>query len=115
MAEKSPLQEIMDSVESGISGFGLPPLPPLSKLIPLGKKEEVKEPGESITSILKEGDVKEAPRFEANSPTMRDDRYAHVDFDSTKMNVYAGKDKGEITPLESKIVPRQIFVEREEK
>lgn len=114
MTQKSPLQEIMDSVESGISSFGLPPLPPLSKLVP-NKKEEVKEPGESITSILKEGDVKEAPRFEAGSLAMRDNRYSHVDFDATKMNIYGGKDKGEITPLESKIVPRQIFVEEDKK
>lgn len=113
--EKTPLQQIMSSVESSVRDFGLPSLPPISLLVPGRREEKSEEVTKPITSILKEGDVREDLGFKPGSLTKRDDRYSHVDFDASKMNIYSGRGKGEITPLESKIVPRQIFVERDEK
>lgn len=107
MPNKTPLQEILDAVESGISGFGLPPLPPLSKLIPSKQGEKSKEANKSITHIVKE--AREVPQFEPGSLTKRNPDYHSVELNSGKMNIYSSK-RGEIE-LKSKIEPRSIFVE----
>lgn len=77
--ERTPLQEIMNTVESGFAGFGLPPLPPLSKLVPGTKGEKPKEVNHPVIPFVT--DVREVERPEL----------AHIDFDSAKMNVYGSK------------------------
>lgn len=67
----TPLQEIMNTVESSISGFGLPPLPPLSKLIPPGNREEPEKVKEPVAPIVEEK-KKEVDKREEVAPDITD-------------------------------------------
>lgn len=109
MPNRTPLQEIMDTIEGGIHNFGLPPLPPLSKLIPSKQGEKLEEDNKSLNPIVK--DVTEIPQYAPGSLTKRNPNYHSVEFNSGKMNVYSCG-KGRETPLPEKVELRirNVFV-----
>ncbi len=88
--ERTPLQEIMNTVESGFAGFGLPPLPPLSKLVPGTKGEKPKEANHPVIPFITDVREIEHPEPDVLGVTTKPE-FAHIDYDSAKMNVYGSK------------------------
>lgn len=114
MPNKSPLQEIMNNIEGGISGFGLPPLPPLSKLIPSGNKEEPeKEEPEEVKKPKKILEVDEVETHKEDEHIQTDTRWKSGESNMGK--VYDGG-RGRVTPLpkKSELRIRNVFVRKDE-
>lgn len=103
---KTPLGEIMNTVESSISGFGLPPLPPLSKLIPGRKEEEPEEAKKPVAPTIV--DVREVDKREEGVLGPTDTRWSSAEFNPDKVYDCG---IGRTTPLpKAELRIRDVFV-----
>lgn len=107
--ERTPLQEIMLTIESSVKNFGLPPLPAVSSIIPPKKEEKPKEVNQPVIPFVT--DVEEVKHPEPDVPAATTNpELAHIDFDSAKMNVYSSRPRDAIPP-KSEILVRNVLSE----